>query len=175
MIQRMDLAILTVAIAVSCPARADAAPFAYVPNSQDRTVSVIDAGTNSVVQTIPAVAVDALLGIGIDPTGTTAYIGSFSGQVLLYDLPTRAFVDSISAGRAPREIAFARNSAFAYVTDQDLDAVLKLDTATRQVVGSPIPVGAGPTEIKITNGGFAYVVNNQSGFVSVINLATDEV
>jgi YVTN family beta-propeller protein len=157
------------------PLEVSAAPFAYVPNIQGDSVSVIDTANKSVVQTIPA-GMD-LLGISIDPTGTTAYIGSYSGTVGLLDLSSRAFVGLISVGSAPREIAFAPGSSLAYVTDQSLNEIFALDTATGNVVGSPIPVGPSPTQIAISSADIAYVVNNASasGFVSVIDLRVGSV
>src|SRR5262245_33866249 len=51
-----------------------------------------------------------------------------------------------------------------------------IDPATNTVVGSPIPVGTGPTGISVDpNGARVYVVNTNSNNVSVIDTATNAV
>ena len=167
--------LLVAVFSLAHPLEVGAAPFAYVPNIQGDSVSVIDTADKSVIQTISA-GMD-LLGMSIDPTGTTAYVGSYSGVVQLLDLSSRAFIGSIPVGAAPREIAFAPGGSLVYVTDQQLNEVFAVDTGTGSVIGSPIPVGSSPTQIAISSDGIAYVVNNgsPSGSVSVIDLRAGNV
>ena len=65
----------TIAFLALCLLRAlpaAAAPFAYVPNSDDGTVSVIDTATDTVVATVPVG--QAPIGVAVHPAGTYAYV-----------------------------------------------------------------------------------------------------
>jgi len=65
------MATVLVAVALS-GAHAMAAPFGYVTNFPDGTVSVIDAATNTVVATIPVG--NEPFGVAVTPDGTQAYV-----------------------------------------------------------------------------------------------------
>src|SRR5215813_2594087 len=51
-----------------------AAPFAYVTNSFDNTVSVLDTATNTVVATVPVGPIP--FGVAITPDGAHAYVAN---------------------------------------------------------------------------------------------------
>ena len=115
-------------LSVIAPHRASAGSFVYVTNTQGGTVSVIDSATNTVKTTI-SIGGD-LLGIAISPDGKSAYVGGRQGTVSVIDTDTNAVTASISDGSEPRAIVFTPNGAFAYVTDQGLNVVSVIDTAT---------------------------------------------
>ena len=51
--------------------------------------------------------------------------------------------------------------------------VFVIDTATNQLVGAPIPVGFLPAGVAVTpDGRYAYITNNFSGTISVIDTAS---
>ena len=136
--------------------KALAEPFAYITNSDDETVTVIDTATNLPVGApIPVGRVP--FGIAITPNGAFAYVTNlFSRSVTVIDTATNLPVgDPIPVGVLPRGIAITPNGAFAYVANTDSDTVTVIDTATNLPVGDPIPVGEGPIGIAITpNGAF---------------------
>ena len=76
---------------------------AYVTNSQDNTVSVIDTATNTVVATVP-VGVNPS-GIAITPDGTRAYVATELGTVSVIDTATNTVVATIPIGGEPLGIA----------------------------------------------------------------------
>ena len=167
-------------LSVIAPHRASAGSFVYVTNTQGGTVSVIDSATNTVKTTI-SIGGD-LLGIAISPDGKSAYVGGRQGTVSVIDTDTNAVTASISDGSEPRAIVFTPNGAFAYVTDQGLNVVSVIDTATKTVVGPPIPVGNTPAAVAITpDGAFVFVVNNcgdgpcfsSAGTVSIIDTSSN--
>ena len=87
---------------------------AYVTNSQDNTVSVIDTATNTVVATIPVGAVP--VGVAITPDGTRAYVtNAGDNTVLVIDTATNTVVASIPAAN-PQEVAITPDGTRAYAT-----------------------------------------------------------
>jgi YVTN family beta-propeller protein len=81
---------------------------------------------------------------------------------------------------APEGIAVTPNGKRVYVTSEP-NTVLVIDTATNTIVGTPIPLGIGPSWVAITpDGKHAYVANTGAGIVStgtvaVIKSATNKV
>jgi YVTN family beta-propeller protein len=161
---------------------ADAAPFAYIPNSGDKNVSVIDTATTppSVVATIP---------VGTDPRGvasvvktseTFTYVTNFGSDNVSVIRTFRdgltekvAFekVRDIRVGKNPYGIAVDPAGTFAYVTNFFDGTVSKIDLGANTVVAT-ISVGSNPIGIVVNpDGSKVYAVNNSSGTVSVITVA----
>jgi YVTN family beta-propeller protein len=67
---------LAVGLALAA-SRAEAQPFAYVTNSGDNTVSVIDTATNTVEAATLAVG-NGPNAVAVTPDGTHAYVANFS-------------------------------------------------------------------------------------------------
>lgn len=153
----------------------DFGPFAYVANSLDDTVSVINTATNTVVGLIPVG--NNPVGIAITPDGTRAYVTNFlSGSVSVINTATNTVIGTILVLFLPKGIAITPDGARAYVANTGSAAVSVIDTATNTVIGAPIPVGDGPSDIAITpDGTRAYVTNTNDGTVSVIDTATNSV
>jgi YVTN family beta-propeller protein len=69
---------------------AEAQPFAYVANSGDNTVSVINTATNTVVATIPVGPAGANpFGVAFTPDGTLAYVTNGSNNVSVIATATK--------------------------------------------------------------------------------------
>jgi YVTN family beta-propeller protein len=150
---------------------------AYVANDSGESLNVIDLQTG---QAGPALELGAnLYVIAISPDGKTAYITTSSGKVLVLDTQTNQVVGSIPIeGEASSlwGVAFSPDGKTAYVANEENNTVAIIDTATRQVVGAPIPVGETPINIAITpDGNLAYVTNEESNSVSVIDTTTRQV
>ncbi len=151
-----------------------AAPFAYISNVGDGTVSVIDTATNTVVATVP-VGVSPI-GVAVNPAGTFAYVANTtSNNVSVIDTGSNTVVATVPAGSAPYGVAVNPAGTFAYVTNTDtnVNTVSVINTATNTLVAT-VPVGSGPTGVAVT-GAFAYVANTFSYTVSVINTSTNTV
>lgn len=146
-------------------------------------LTVFDIWTNRVVASIP---------LGIEPTdlaiapdGRTVYVTeasleSSSNGVLRIDTETNEVVGRIpmaeppSSG-GPRAIAISPGGRWAYVLGPD-SSVQVIDTDANEVVGSPIPVEAGVTDIAIApDGQTAYLTNYFSNSVSVVDTRTNRV
>ena len=122
-----------------CTVPALAAPFAYIPNSGDGTVSVIDTATNVVVATIP-VGGTRLHTAAVSPDGRRVYVAELNGlfsRVHVIDATTNSVIKSIAVlsgifevavspdgsrmfgagGRTLKVIDTATNSLLAFVGD----------------------------------------------------------
>lgn len=154
---------------------ASAAPFAYIPNSANGTVSVIDIATNTVVATAA---------VGIFPTavavnlgGTRAYIANQNtGDVSVIDTSTNTVVATIGVGSGLDAIALNPAGTLAYATSGGTSgSVSVIDTATNTVT-AVVGVGAYPQSVAVTpDGARLYVPNQNSDSVSVIATATNAV
>ena len=153
----------------------------YVTDQNSVSVSVIDAGTNTVVANIPSgPAGGAPFRMAITPNGAFAYVAFFRpNAVSAISTATDTISATIPVGNTPYGIAVTPDGNFVYVTYSDAanpltapGAVAVISTATNTVVNT-ITVGISPEGVAIApNGAFAYVSNAESNTVSVINTAT---
>ena len=82
---------------------------------------------------------------------------------------------SIAVGGNPYGMAITPDGKWLYVANQEGYASV-IETASNQVVGSPITLGKDPSGVAISpNGTRAYVSNYEDGTVSVIDTATRQV
>ena len=148
-------AVLVLAVAFSVRP-AEAAPFAYVANTNDNTVSVIDTATNLVVG--PPIPVGIRPdGVTVTPDGKHVYVTNTGGDpnpgtVSVIDTATNKVVGPpIAVGISPLGIAITPDGKHAYVTNSSISTggtVLVIDTATN-TVGPLIAVGNNPTGVGI--------------------------
>lgn len=146
---------------------------AYVTNSNDTTVSIIDIATNKVVGTIDGF--DGPSGLVINPFGNIGYVNNYGGPegvgsgnattVNVVDLNTNTIVGPpITVALAPSALAITPNGAFVYVIcyvdgNPGTGVISVIRTSDNTVVNT-IPGFSGPFQIAITpNGRYAYVTN----------------
>ena len=152
-----------------------AAREAYVTNSGDGTVSVLDTVTNSGVATIPVGAEP--VDVAITPNGTRAYVvNQADGTVSVIDTGSNAVVGGpIAVGSEPRGVAITPDGGHAYVSNFGDGTVSVIDTASNTVVGAPIPVGAEPDGVAVSPDGHLAFVAQGSGNVAAIDTSTNAV
>ncbi len=175
-------------IGVAFLQNADAAPFAYIPNSGDNpgTVSVIDTATHKTVS--------PLLSVGTNPYGVAVFVkqtesltfitnfGSNNVSVIRTYLdvsynPAFEKVREFNVGRNPYGIAVDPAGTYAYVTNYGDATVSKIElTSGNYSSVATIPVGSNPIGIVVSpDGTNVYVANNSSGTVSVIKTADNTI
>lgn len=169
------LALLVAAVGVLAvvPA-ASAARHAYVTNSGDGTVSVLDAVGNGVVATIAVGGepVDA----AITPDGGRAYVANKgSNAVDLIDTATNAKTATIAVGKEPLGIAITPNGGLAYVSNSGDGTVSVIDIGAGAVSGGPIAVGKEPDGVAVSTDGSRVFVAQRSGGIAVISTASNTV
>ena len=95
---------------------ASAIPFAYISNSGDGTLSVIDTATNTVVATVPVGSAPA--GGRFSPTGTRFYVAnSGDNTVSVVDTVNNSVVGTLAVGTSPIDVAVTPSGTRLYVTD----------------------------------------------------------
>jgi YVTN family beta-propeller protein len=147
---------------------------AYIPNSEDNTVSVISLASNTVIATIPVGTTPQITAVSLD--GTTVYIGNTgSNSVSVINTTSNTVTATISLGFSPAGICVSPNGRKLYVTNQANNSVRVINTLTNSVITN-IPVGDEPKGITITpNGKKIYVTNFVGGTISVIDSTTNAV
>ena len=159
---------------------AEAAPFAYVANSGDGTVSVIDTATHKVVATIPvgkggggALTPDD--GVAVTPDGKRAYVAnSGSNTVSVIDTVSNKVVGTVQVGNDPHGVAVSPDGTHVYVANFSPDnTVSVIETVTNTVVASP-QSGEFPFGVAVTPDGKDVYVTNFYGD-SVIDTASNTV
>lgn len=126
-----------------------AQPRAYVPNNgntsnPDNTVSVVDTGTNMVIDTItvgnrPVSAV-------VSPDGTRAYVvNQGPDTVSVIQTSTNTVISTIDVDNDPTDIAISPDGSTVWVANfngipSNFGTVSKIDTATEMVTRIELPV-----------------------------------
>jgi YVTN family beta-propeller protein len=153
--------------ASACNARA------FVANSGDGNVSVIDVPTDTVVGSPFAVG-GGPSGVATSPDGQKVYVTDDGGTTMkVLDAASGSVLATVDVGGAPVALAVSPDGHTAYVTNFFLGTtvtVVDLDTDTAD---GTITVGAGPSDVAFTpDGAHAYVTNFDGTTVSVIDTAT---
>lgn len=152
---------------------------AFVTNSGDNTVTVIDLARKNIVRSVPTGRYPH--GLRISPDGRELYVANVEdGSVSVVDTQSLKEVDRIPVGRAPVQVGFTPDGTRVYVSLRDENAVALIDTASREKIGT-VAVGRGPIQVHATpDGRFFYVANQgseaePSETVSVIETASGSV
>ena len=101
-----------------------AAPYAYVTNSEDNTVSVIDTATNTVTATVPVGSYP--WGVAVSPDGTKVYVANEgSNTVSVIDTATNTVTATVDVGINPLGVAVSPDGTKVYVTNSNLSYFLQ--------------------------------------------------
>ena len=119
--------------------------FAYVPNYDSNTVSVINTSTNTVVGLPIAVGTNPV-GVAVRPDGTKVYVtNKYSNTVSVIDATTNTVTATISVGR-PSGVAVSPDGTKVYVANLDTNTVSIIDASTNTVTAT-ISVGHLPVAL----------------------------
>jgi YVTN family beta-propeller protein len=173
---------------MSCFGEAGALPFAYITNSNDNTVSVIDAADNIIAATISVG--DFPYGVVVNSAGTAVYVTNvgppFTSTLSVIDPSLNAETAEVSVGFAPQGVAVSPDGTRVFVTaaygsgsskPAGPGKVLVMDAASQVVIAS-IDVGKEPQGIAVSPDGHSlYVANHDQplGTVAVIDIAAAQV
>src|SRR2546428_117434 len=119
----------TVATMVAAARPASAAPVAYVANSGNGSVSVVDVETNAVLSTMPLGTNP--FGVAVDPSGARVYATNRDdGTISVIDPAAETVVATVDVGSSPTGIAVDASGRRLYVANRGSDSVTVLDTST---------------------------------------------
>ncbi|MCO5384235.1 MAG: PKD domain-containing protein [Methanosarcina barkeri] len=152
-----------------------AVPFAYITNSANDTVSVIDMATNNVTTTVPVGSGPG--GVAVTSDEKMVYVAnSNDGTVSVIDTGTNTVISTVNIGTesGPTGVAVNPAGTKGYVVGNN-GTVSVIDRATNNVTAT-MPVGSGPGGVAITpDGTKVYVANSNDGTVSIIDTGTNNV
>src|SRR3990172_6617287 len=152
-----------------------AAPFAYISNYGEDTVSVIDTATNTVTSSIEVYFNPS--SVAVNRSGNRVYVTGIRSEVWVIDTATNAVIATINdVGNGGQQggIAVTPDETKIYVARDD-NEVAVIDAATNTVTGT-IAVGSYVNGISINPSGTrAYVTNHTDNTISVIDTSTDTV
>ncbi|MCP3939671.1 MAG: YncE family protein, partial [Actinomycetia bacterium] len=155
---------------------AEAQPYAYIPNSGDNTVSVIDTAADIVVDTIPVGSCPQ--GVAVHPSGDTVYVtNGCDSSVSLIDTATATVIATVPVGTEPHGIAIPLTGASVYVGNIGGGSVSVIDADTDTVVDT-ILTGGTPHGLAVHPAGtsvYAPLGEPGSNILAVIDTATREV
>ena len=155
----------------------------YIANHNSDNVSVINALTNTVIATIPVGPNPICIALNSD--ATLAYVSNsnfheFSGSVSVIDTKTNTVINTFSIQDNPNDIALSKDGTKLYVVEAGEVAVL--DALTGNILAN---IGVGINTLNAISmvispdGQHVYVtsnsLNNNDGYVSVINTATNTI
>ena len=166
---------ITVLVLLMLVSITGAVPFAYITNSANDTVSVIDMATNNVTTTVPVGSGPG--GVAVTSDEKMVYVAnSNDGTVSVIDTGTNTVISTVNIGTENGSTGVAVNPAGTkgYVVG-NYGTVSVIDTATNNVTAT-MPVGSGPGGVAVTpDGTKVYVANSNDGTVSVIDTGTNNV
>lgn len=160
------------AFAFAIAASPAVAATAYVANSGNGTVSVLDTTSGA----SGAIAVGGKpVDVAVAPDGRHAYVvDEQRGVVIAIDTATNAVVATVAVGKEPRGIAISPNGAFAYVTNFG-DGTLSAFALASGAAAGAISVGAEPEGVALAADGLHAYVARRGGGIAIVDLAAARV
>jgi YVTN family beta-propeller protein len=148
---------------------------AYVTDSRQNQVYVIDTGTNAITATVPVGATPH--GLAVLPDGSRVYVADHGGEaVSVIDSATSAVVATIPVPGAPNFVTSAPDGRHVYVSNDGTNSLDVIDTATNTVTAT-VPVGSVASGVAVItpDGKDVFVASTNAGTVYKIDTATNAV
>jgi YVTN family beta-propeller protein len=168
---KMALVIL-LGLLLACSA--GAAPFAYITNTGDNTVSVIDIASNTVIKTVNVGRYP--FGVASSQDGTRVYVANQNDEtVSVIDTATNTVIKTVLIKRRPWGLAVNPAGTQVFVTSTG-STVAVIDTTTYAVTDMAADIGSGGGGVAVNpEGTKLYVAIQNKNLIKVIDLATSTV
>ncbi len=149
-------------------------PFAYITNSGNRTVSVIDTATNDITATVNVG--NHPWGVAVRSDGKVVYVTNvYNNNVSVIDTATNTVKATVNGFKEPWGVAVTPDGKMVYVANSASNKVSVIDAATNTIAETVI-VGTDPRGVAVTpDGKTVYVTNQNNNNVSVIDTVTNKV
>jgi YVTN family beta-propeller protein len=147
---------------------------AYVANSGDSTVSVIDCSGDSLIATI-AVG-KGPRSVVWNPVNDRVYVSDSSPTgVSVIDCASNAVIATVALAVPPHALLVDESNNVVYAAIRAGNTLIPIDAATNQVL-PPVTVGHEPWALAWNEGrGRLYTLNSQDNNISIVNTATRQV
>jgi len=141
-----------------------------VLDEADDVIRVLDMKQRAVTRTIALASGSQPFGIAVNDAGTQAVIAERGrARVAFVDLARGVVITEVPIGSGPAAVAIDGDQVL--VVNEDSDTVSVLSLVLKQVLGT-VPVGRSPRAIAIDdNTSLAYVANQNSGTVSIVDIS----
>ena len=150
----------------------------YVSNEKDGTVSVVSRSTMAPASTISVGKGSKPHHIAHSPDGSRVYVALYGMAAIAVIDTTSDTVEIMRAGRKgarTHAVGVSPDGSSVYVTNTKTNDIQRLDAEGR-IVGEPIPVGAGPSEVLISpDGRTAYVSLKDEHEIEIVDLLARKV
>jgi len=147
-----------------------AAGFAYIPNSNDGTVSVVNTFTNKVAGTITVGSQP--YGITLSGDGSRAYVtNQGSRKVSVINTQTNQVVSTIAVGSGPTGMSLTSDGRLFLANEND-NTISEVNTSTNTLARSN-PAGVAPVNTLVSpDGSEVYVAQSGSNDIAVFSTFT---
>lgn len=150
----------------------------YIANYGNKSISVINITTNSVIKVIPTSG--SCWQFAYDPLNKNLYFSNdFANYIGILDTQNDTIVGNISTGSHKYDVVIIYNpfNNLLYVDSNQDNYLLAINTTTKTIVASiPIGKGAGNSDnIAIDKNGFIYVPNHISDTINIIDSKNNSV
>ncbi len=148
-----------------------AAPFVYVSNLANKTLSVIDADSHAVVKTVNLAGVNH--DVAVSPDGALIYLanGLATDPSSVVDTSSLAVAKEISLGESSRDVVVSPDGALVYFANFGAKAISVVNASTG-LVTKTIPLQSAPASIALSPDGNSLYVAVLSDQVLVLNAST---
>jgi len=141
----------------------DALSRVVVNNITDKTATVIDATTDTVVATLPVGSETTANFATLNPIWGKAWVSNANdGTVTVIDLNSNTVVATVAVGATPVEQALDTAGGDLYVVSQGTNTVSVVDANTNAVTAT-IPVGVAPAHLQTTRVNNLLLTTNTNG------------
>lgn len=153
---------------LACGLPVAAQPYAFFPNTNTASVTVIDTVDNSVVTTIGVGTSPG--GVAVSPDGSRAYVANRGSNTLsIIDVDTLTVTATLPTGLLPSGVAVSADGTRVYVTNYSSNSVTVVDAGTNTVAAT-VAVGSRPQGVAVDHRGqFVVVANFLGDSVGVID------
>lgn len=160
-----------VATIVTTPATSG---YAYITNSGDGTVSVINVATNKVIATIPTGS--GAVGVSVSPDGKWAYVANhYANSVSVINTLTNQIVSTINVPSA-YGVTVSADGSRLYVTESGPSKIAVINTSTDAIIATINSSGVQIYAVcALPDGSRLYAINNNTNSVSVMDVASQAV
>jgi len=142
----------------------------YVTDHMSDVVTVLNASTNHIIKTFPVG--ETPHSEALSPDNSVLAVTSYSGNaVFLINTATDQTIgQQIPVGKEPLDIAYSPDGRYLFTVNNLSNTVTVIDTADNRVIGE-IATGKAPTSISVLpNGRQAYVTDENSGSIEILNI-----
>ena len=180
MIQRRSLQHVLVAASLSLIACAvSAANYAYIPNSDSRTISVINTASGELTTTIKPMDIDATLNTNIytlalrPGNNNESWFGQYGGNKLgVIDTTNNTLKTVLTGTGYSTAITFSATGDVAYVNDHVGQKLHVIDANSKQIITS-LSVGCSTISSALSADGASLYVRCDSGAIKVLNTTSN--